>query len=76
MACGVGIGKGKGSGSKGGRWKFGFKCWVGGMGEGAKEELGGVGGHEASRVSGFVAIWMDVKGEGWVGQKGLTEGVI
>ena len=62
----MGIGKGKGSGSKGGGWEFGVQVWVGGMGEGAKEELGGVVGHEASGVSGFVVIWMKVKGEGWV----------
>ena len=40
-----------------------MKCGVSQMGEGAEEELSGVVGHEASRVGGFVSIWMKVEGE-------------
>ena len=32
-------------------------------------------GRETSRMGGFVAIWMKVECEGWVGEKGVAEGV-
>ena len=45
------------------------------MGEGAEEELSRVVGCEASGMVGFVAEWMEVEREGWVGEKGVTKGM-
>ena len=66
---------GKGGSGESGSGEFRLKVWVSWMGEGVEEELGSAVGHEAREVGGFVLVWMEVEGEGWVGHKGLTKGM-